>query len=100
MASRVTPPGPGRVVSEDEIIATMRAEGLTPHGWGNAPGDTYGWHEHPYHKVLYCVRGSIVFHTHDGDLELHQGDRLDLPPATSHAATVGPDGVRCVEAAN
>src|SRR5215831_8259669 len=30
-----TPPG------EDEIAARMRAEGLSPHGWGNGPGDTY-----------------------------------------------------------
>jgi hypothetical protein len=51
------PPG------EEEIAARMRAEGLTPHGWGNGPGDTYGWHEHGYEKVLYCVRGQIVFHT-------------------------------------
>ncbi len=47
-----TPPG------EDEIAARMRAEGLSPHGWGNGPGDTYGWHEHGYEKVLYCVRGA------------------------------------------
>jgi hypothetical protein len=31
-------PPPG----EDEIAARMRAEGLSPHGWGNGPGDTYG----------------------------------------------------------
>ena len=24
---------------EDEITARMRAEGLSPHGWGNGPGD-------------------------------------------------------------
>src|ERR1700739_4715090 len=40
--------------SEGEIIACMREDGLTPYGWGNAPGDTYGWHEHHYEKVLYC----------------------------------------------
>ncbi len=49
------------------IAARMRAEGLSPHGWGNGPGDTYGWHEHGYEKVLYCVRGRIVFHTPGGD---------------------------------
>jgi hypothetical protein len=59
-----TPPG------EDEIAARMRAEGLSPHGWGNGPGDTYGWHEHGYEKMLYCVRGRIVFHTAGGDIEL------------------------------
>jgi len=87
-----TPPG------EDEIAARMRAEGLSPHGWGNGPGDTYGWHEHGYEKVLYCVRGQIVFHTASGDIRLGPGDKMVLPPHTAHAATVGAEGVRCIEA--
>ena len=65
-----TPPG------EDEIAARMRAEGLSPHGWGNGPADTYGWHEHGYEKVLYCVRGQIVFHTASGDIRLGPGDKM------------------------
>ena len=88
----------GAASSEGELAARMRAEGLSPHGWGNAPGDTYGWHEHSYEKVLYCVRGQIVFHTHSGDIKLGRGDRMVLPPHTPHAATVGADGVRCIEA--
>jgi mannose-6-phosphate isomerase-like protein (cupin superfamily) len=87
-----TPPG------EDQIAARMRAEGLSPHGWGNGPGDTYGWHEHGYEKVLYCVRGRIMFHTAGGDIELGPGDKMILPPHTAHAATVGAEGVRCIEA--
>jgi homogentisate 1,2-dioxygenase len=84
--------------AESEIAALMRAEGLTPHGWGNAPDDTYGWHEHDYEKVLYCVRGRIVFHTGSGDADLGPGDRLVLPSHTPHAATVSAEGVRCLEA--
>jgi quercetin dioxygenase-like cupin family protein len=80
------------------IEARFRDEALSPHGWGNAPGDTYGWHEHPYHKVLYCLSGGIVFHTREGDVALAPGDRLDVEPGTEHAATVGPDGVECLEA--
>lgn len=88
------PPG------EEEIVRALREDGLTEVSqWGNAPGDTYGWHEHHYEKVLYCAHGGIVFHTEDGDLELGPGDRMVLPPGTRHAATVGPRGVRCVEAA-
>jgi mannose-6-phosphate isomerase-like protein (cupin superfamily) len=87
-----TPPG------EDEIAARMRAGGLSPHGWGNGPGDTYGWHEHGCEKVLYCVRGRIVFWTAGGDIELGPGDKMVLPPCTAHAATVGAEGVRCIEA--
>jgi quercetin dioxygenase-like cupin family protein len=76
----------------------VRDEGLDPRWWSNAPGDTYRWHDHAYHKVLYCAEGSIVFHLRDGDVRLGPGDRLDLPPRTPHAATVGDQGVACVEA--
>jgi hypothetical protein len=48
--------------------------------------------------VLYCAAGSIVFHLPDGDVTLGAGDRLDVAPGTEHAATVGPAGVKCVEA--
>ncbi len=79
-----------------EIFA---AEGLAAHAWSNAPGYRYGRHEHPHHKVLVCVAGSITFHTPDGDLTLGPGDRLDLASGTPHSATVGPEGVTCWEAA-
>lgn len=69
-----------------------------PRSWGNGPGDRYGRHDHRSHKVLFCLEGSIVFHTDDGDVELTAGDRLDLPAGTAHAATVGPDGCACIEA--
>ena len=86
-------PAPG------DIESTMRSEGLSPRRWGNGPGDRYGWHDHSYHKVLFCLSGSIVFHTRtDGDIELHAGDRLEIEPGTAHAATVGAGGVECVEA--
>ncbi|MGB9378031.1 MAG: hypothetical protein WCB04_11020 [Mycobacteriales bacterium] len=84
---------------EEVVLDRIRAQGLLPQAWRNGPGETYGWHEHGYPKVLFCVSGSIVFHTPDGDLSLDTGDRLDLPAHTPHAATVGPDGCRCVEAA-
>jgi hypothetical protein len=79
--------------------AAFAAEGCSPpRSWGNGPGDRYGWHSHGYHKVLFCLDGSITFHTESGDIELSPGDRLDLTPGTDHAATVGPQGVQCVEA--
>jgi quercetin dioxygenase-like cupin family protein len=81
------------------IEARFRDEGLSPHGWGNAPGDTYGRHAHNYDKVLYCVSGGITFHTDEGDFALSPGDRLEVDAGTAHAATVGPDGVECLEAA-
>ncbi len=91
-------PNEGRVPTRDELDERFRSAGLEPRWWSNAAGDRYSWHEHRYHKVLYCHRGSIVFHTDDGDFDLAPGDRLDVEPGTRHAATVGPEGVECVEA--
>ncbi len=88
----------GGVADREALDAAIREEGLSPRWWSNGSGDTYGTHEHPYHKVLYCQDGSIVFHTDEGDIAMEPGDRLDIEPHTRHAATVGPDGVTCVEA--
>ena len=86
--------------TSEELRRWFRDQGMEPREWENGPGDTYGWHAHDYHKVLFCVSGGIVFHTRtDGDLELEAGDRLDVEPGTDHAATVGDGGVRCIEAA-
>jgi quercetin dioxygenase-like cupin family protein len=82
-----------------EAIERMAEEGCSaPRFWANAPGDRYGWHSHDYHKVLFCLTGSITFNTRSGDIEMRAGDRLDLAPETEHAATVGPLGVECIEA--
>lgn len=66
---------------------------------GQCPGDADGWHEHGLCKVLYCIRGRIVFHAGGGDADLGPGDRLVLPSHTPNAAIVGAEGVRCVDAA-
>jgi mannose-6-phosphate isomerase-like protein (cupin superfamily) len=96
MAARTSP---AAVTGRADAERVLAGEGCSPpRPWGNGAGDTYGWHAHDYHKVLFCLSGSIVFHTHDGDVELDAGDRLELEPGTEHAATVGPDGVECVEA--
>ena len=90
---------PRAIADRQEASAAFEAEGCsTPRPWGNGPGDTYGRHSHGYHKVLFCLEGSITFHLDEGDVELRAGDRLDLGPGTVHAATVGPQGCSCVEA--
>lgn len=81
-----------------QAVEAYQSEGLTPQTWSNDPGFVYGEHEHSFHKVLFCVEGSITFHTPDGDVAMARGDRLDLPAHTPHSATVGPEGVVCMEA--
>jgi hypothetical protein len=82
-----------------DALAAFQSEGCTvPRRWENGPRDRYGRHSHGFHKVLFCLEGSIVFHTGALDVELAAGDRLDLEPGTDHAATVGPTGCACIEA--
>ena len=89
---------PGEI-GRDEALAAFAREGCSePRSWANGPGDTYGRHDHARAKVLFCLEGSIVFHTDEGDVALVAGDRLDLPAGTPHAATVGTSGCGCVEA--
>jgi quercetin dioxygenase-like cupin family protein len=87
-----------RDVTADELEAQLERAGLSPRRFSNAPGDTYPRHDHPTHKILFCAEGSITFRTDAGDLAMSAGDRLDLPPGSGHSATVGDDGVTCVEA--
>jgi quercetin dioxygenase-like cupin family protein len=86
--------------SEIEIQRIFKDQGLSGYRWSNSPGDTYGRHSHPYHKVIYVVQGSITFILPESGekVTLNAGDRLDLPRDVIHAAEVGSQGVACLEA--
>jgi hypothetical protein len=97
VAARRWPADSGRH-GEAALLARLAAAGWRGgYGWGNGPGERYAEHSHDYDKALYCVTGSVMFGTVDGDLPLGPGDRLELDRGTAHSAIVGPDGVRCVE---
>lgn len=83
-----------------DLAGRLRTEGLDPSPWSNGPGDRYGAHEHGYDKVIAVAAGSITFGLpgEGRTIELHVGDRLELPAGTSHDAVVGPSGVTCLEA--
>jgi cupin superfamily acireductone dioxygenase involved in methionine salvage len=86
------------VMTREEIKQAFADEGLSPHSWSNSACYFYQEHSHDYDKVLYCVQGGVTFHLKDGDVVLHPGERIDIPAGTAHSATVGPDGVECMEA--
>jgi quercetin dioxygenase-like cupin family protein len=85
--------------SGDSVARRLRAEGVEPYAWSNAPGDRYPVHSHGYTKLLMCAAGSITFRVGDDQapLELRPGQGFVLPPGTPHAAIVGPDGCTCLE---
>lgn len=88
-----------RDVSQRQLAARLRAEGLEPAAWSNGPRDTYAGHAHAYDKVLVAAAGEIVFGLGGGrEVVLRAGDRLELPAGTGHDAVVGAEGVTCLEA--
>ncbi|MBX7236670.1 MAG: hypothetical protein K1X65_19980 [Caldilineales bacterium] len=90
----------GSDIREAELRAQMRSEGLSPYTWSNGPNFVYSPHSHSYTKILYVVRGSITFHlpASNEEVVMQPGDRLNLSARVVHAATVGPEGVTCLEA--
>jgi quercetin dioxygenase-like cupin family protein len=81
------------------VAERLRAEGVEPYAWSNGPGDRYGVHEHAFTKLLMCAAGSITFMVGPDatPVTLQPGDGFVLPPATPHAALVGPQGCTCLE---
>ena len=86
--------------TQSTLWQLMADEGLSPYSWTNGPHDMYSAHTHSYDKVIYVVQGSITFGLPKlgQQLTLKAGDRLDLPTGTVHEATVGSQGVVCLEA--
>lgn len=97
---RVTPWTSNDAPDRERILRLMADEGLSPYTWSNAPHDVYSAHSHSYDKVIYVVQGSISFGLpgEQRQVNLEAGDRLDLAAGTLHDATVGLDGVTCLEA--
>ena len=74
--------------------ADLKAVGLSPYRWSAGAGARFSAHRHSATKHLYVVAGSIDF---DG-LALSRGEGIVIPAGTDHGATVGHDGVTCLEA--
>ena len=83
-----------------DVEQHLAAEGYTLHTWSNGPGAWYPVHDHSYHKVIIVLKGSITFYLpgEKREVAMNVGSRLELAPHTAHSATVGSDGVTCLEA--
>ena len=97
---RVTSWTSSELPTQEGLWRLMADEGLSPYSWSNGPRYIYSEHSHLYNKVIYVVRGSITFGLPQENRQVHleAGDRLDLPAGIVHDATVGAEGVVCLEA--
>jgi uncharacterized protein YjlB len=97
---QVTPWADPLSPTQSSLWQRMSDEGLSPYSWSNGPHDVYSAHSHSYNKVIYVVQGTITFGLPElgQQLTLKAGDRLDLPAGIVHNATVGAQGVVCLEA--
>ena len=77
----------------------MKQQKLHPFSWSNSANDSYSARKHNYHKVIYVVRGSIIFifPVLKMKIRLKTGDRLEIPSEIVHSAEVGEEGVTCLE---
>lgn len=85
---------------ESEIIAFFEGRKLRPKRWSRSSGEDFAVHTHSYNKILFCVQGGITITLPDlkEQITLNPGDRFVLPSNILHSATVGAEGVSCIEA--
>jgi mannose-6-phosphate isomerase-like protein (cupin superfamily) len=81
------------------ISQKMTQEGLRPYAWSNGPNFRQAARSHGYHKVLYCVEGTleVVLPDMKQSVLLRPGDRVELPRGVRHEAITGPRGAQCLE---
>jgi quercetin dioxygenase-like cupin family protein len=85
-------------MSQKELNELTR-EGYSCHTWSNDAGFWYPVHDHPYDKAIVILQGSITFYfpAKKEELVMQTGDRLNIPARTAHGASVGSEGVTCLE---
>ena len=85
--------------TEAVIERLFREEGLRYDRWSNQGCSYHDAHIHAFDKVLYVIEGFITFSCPEVDREvtLGPGDRMELSAGVLHDASVGPDGVFCIE---
>jgi quercetin dioxygenase-like cupin family protein len=74
-------------------IASLEADGLFVTEWRDDADAIYPPHRHGGREVRIVLDGSMTIVVDGVANELHAGDRIDIPPNTTHSATVGPSGV-------
>ncbi len=100
MELKITPWMGEMPATAEKIRQLLNEQELRVNEWSHEPNDILPSHTHGYHKILYIVAGDVRFEfpTVNLNLNVKQGDRLDLPAGIRHNGIVGTKGVSCLEA--
>lgn len=66
----------------------LQQEGMVTAWWSDVPGTRVEEHVHPFPECRWVLSGFLRVHVGSEVIELGPGDRLDLPPGTTHAFEV------------
>jgi quercetin dioxygenase-like cupin family protein len=70
------------------LRTALEREGLSTAWWSEAPGKRAPEHEHPFPEARWVLSGFVRVYIGNEVVDLGPGDRLDLPPGTTHGFEV------------
>jgi quercetin dioxygenase-like cupin family protein len=62
----------------------LQREGLNTAWWSEVPGVHVEEHQHPFPEARWVLSGYLRVYVGDEVVDLGPGERLDLPPGTTH----------------
>jgi quercetin dioxygenase-like cupin family protein len=62
----------------------LQREGLNTAWWSEVPGVHVEEHQHPFPEARWVLSGYLRVYVGDEVIDLGPGERLDLPPGTTH----------------
>lgn len=84
----------------EDLVATLKKEGLESELYSDKPGTKYGRHKHDFDDFIVIVQGQMKLATDRGQFLMKPGDKIDLPKNTLHwAEMLGKEEVKYLSAA-
>ena len=84
-------------MSVHDLEEQLRAEGFThTYVWQDGPGAYYPEHTHSTVTAHVVLEGEVTVISEGKTQTYRDGDRIDIPAQTLHAATMGPKGCRYI----
>lgn len=69
----------------------LKEEGIDSFPWSDSPGAYYYPHQHTDPEIRWLVKGMMKVKANSTILELHPGDRLEIPAGIVHEIWMDPN---------